>query len=321
VMLARKLKSLEDRSSIRRKIKPLPQIPKQSELGGSEDITKGHVVTSSVAQTRSTGGVNGAAADSHPEATSLSAAAVDTRSSTAEADALREHVLLLTEERNQLRRECAQLRADAQRGGTAERFKGMTVPEQAAVLDERVSLKLKLDELTDELTAAKAAAARAVWDLEHDRLYARARSRTILGILRRPLSDADRKRVVDILEDTEDNNASSLLSDEVRSANLAHALIHTHKHLPGTRFQFPLNYLCRQHAHVEHAHGSSLPTPNPTTHQRLPLTPTHSHVRCRLPHARPSCKQSSTLCTKRSRSSLLSSRLPREVPSAHSCSV
>jgi len=243
VMLARKLKSLEDRSSIRRKRKPLPQIPKQSELGGSEDITKGHVVvTSSVAQTRSAGGTNGAAVGSLPEATLLSAAAVDTRSSTAETDALREHVLLLTEERNQLRRECAQLRADAQRGGTAERFKGMTVPEQAAVLDERVSLKMKLDELTDELTAAKAAAARAVWDLEHDRLYARARSRTILGILRRPLSDADRKRVVDILEDTEDNNTSSLLSDEVRSANLAHALTHVHHYLPGTRFQFPLNY-------------------------------------------------------------------------------
>jgi hypothetical protein len=82
----------------------------------------------------------------------------------------------MTDERNQLIKECAELRATAARKG-GKAFKGMTVSEQAAVLGEQVELKVHVDELGDELTSAKAVAAKAEWVRLLSTVYCRARYR------------------------------------------------------------------------------------------------------------------------------------------------
>jgi hypothetical protein len=88
----------------------------------------------------------------------------------------------MTDERNQLIKECAELRATAARKG-GKAFKGMTVSEQAAVLGEQVELKVHVDELGDELTSAKAVAAKAEWVRLLSTVYCLL-SRTVSGRMR-----------------------------------------------------------------------------------------------------------------------------------------
>eukprot|EP00035_Acanthoeca_spectabilis_P024130 m.452466 g.452466 ORF g.452466 m.452466 type:complete len:329 (+) comp20332_c0_seq1:1634-2620(+) len=197
VMLSRKLKSMEDRALAQRrrtkKLPPSPRAPSESDLLKGDN--KGNLASSPSS-------TSGRSLPSPPSA----------KSASPRSKALQEQVHLLTEERNQLLKECAELRAASAREG-GRKFKGMTVPEQAVVLGEQVELKVEIDELKDKLVLARAAAARSEWELEHSRLYARARSRTLLSILRGPLSDADRQRVVDILEETEDADADVAIAN------------------------------------------------------------------------------------------------------------
>lgn len=196
-----------------KKLPPSPRAPSESDLLKGDN--KGNLASSPSS-------TSGRSLPSPPSA----------KSASPRSKALQEQVHLLTEERNQLLKECAELRAASAREG-GRKFKGMTVPEQAVVLGEQVELKVEIDELKDELVLARAAAARAEWvnftaslslspvethvhllqELEHSRLYARARSRTLLSILRGPLSDADRQRVVDILEETEDADADVAIAN------------------------------------------------------------------------------------------------------------
>lgn len=115
VMLARKLKALEDRTSVRRKSrKPLPQPPQQKlqmqqqQRGGSHDAVAGSPVSSAPTTT------DGATAAAASNALGSSHGAHGAHKDSADVQALREQVQLLSEERNQLLRECAQLRAAAQ---------------------------------------------------------------------------------------------------------------------------------------------------------------------------------------------------------------
>lgn len=82
-------------------------------------------------------------------------------------------------------------------------FKGMTVPEQAVVFEERVGLKMRVDELQDEIGSAKALLAKSEWQREHDRLYWCTRSRIMSKVLEKKLSDADLAKVAAILAETE----------------------------------------------------------------------------------------------------------------------
>jgi len=175
VMLSRKLKAMEDRVGAQRKRarRPLPMVPPRP--------------SGAVA------GVGGGAADigGAPDGTG------------SEVSALRRQLEVVSTERDFLREECAQLRAAGPTPHRGHKFKGMTVPEQAAVLDERVELKQQIDELNEELVSARAIAAKLQWELEHGRLYAQARSQTLLSILRSPLSDTDRRSIVLTLEEAD----------------------------------------------------------------------------------------------------------------------
>lgn len=82
-------------------------------------------------------------------------------------------------------------------------FKGMTMPEQAAVFDERVRLKIRVDELQDEICSVNALLAKSEWQREHDRLYWCTRSRIMRKVLEKKLSDADSAKVATILAETE----------------------------------------------------------------------------------------------------------------------
>lgn len=110
VMLARKLKALEDRTSVRRKSrKPLPQPPQQQQQIQQKQRDGIHAVAGTAVSLAPTTTNGAAAATSNAVGSSLGA-----HKDSAEVQALREQVQLLSEERNQLLRECAQLRAAAQ---------------------------------------------------------------------------------------------------------------------------------------------------------------------------------------------------------------
>ena len=94
------------------------------------------------------------------------------------------------------------------------KFKGMTVSEQAAIFDQQVELKMELDEMHDELVVSKAAAAKAMWEKEHERLYQKSRNRILFNILSGPLSAVDREQVVQILMETEGTPDAAEGSDE-----------------------------------------------------------------------------------------------------------
>eukprot|EP00041_Stephanoeca_diplocostata_P029509 m.872872 g.872872 ORF g.872872 m.872872 type:complete len:444 (+) comp23572_c1_seq11:2261-3592(+) len=125
-----------------------------------------------------------------------------------DASKLQSRIVLMQQERDEALRECSKLKRMS--AGLHEAVqvttKGMTLPEQTELFAERVALKMELDELREELITAKTTAAKAVWEREHDRLYANARNRSIVKLLSRPLSAADRDRVIDILEGTTDGS-------------------------------------------------------------------------------------------------------------------
>jgi len=93
----------------------------------------------------------------------------------------------------------------------------MTVSEQANIFDQQVELKMELDEMHDELVMAKAAAAKAMWEREHERLYQKSRNRILFNILSGPLSVADREQVVEILMETEGSSSDD--DDDQDGAN------------------------------------------------------------------------------------------------------
>eukprot|EP00039_Didymoeca_costata_P031874 m.36302 g.36302 ORF g.36302 m.36302 type:complete len:551 (+) comp9080_c0_seq2:285-1937(+) len=84
-----------------------------------------------------------------------------------------------------------------------KKFKGMTVDEQAGFFQEYIQLKMEIDEIGESLVIAKAQAAKAQWRREHERLYTKNRNRILLRILQRPLSTADRLKVIRMLEETD----------------------------------------------------------------------------------------------------------------------
>jgi hypothetical protein len=83
------------------------------------------------------------------------------------------------------------------------KFKGMTVSEQAQLFEEKIELKMDLDDLSDQLISAKAEAAKAEWENEHQRLYEKNRNRILFTILSGPLTENDRKQVVQMLQETD----------------------------------------------------------------------------------------------------------------------
>eukprot|EP00040_Diaphanoeca_grandis_P026377 m.147594 g.147594 ORF g.147594 m.147594 type:complete len:316 (+) comp30547_c1_seq1:1275-2222(+) len=103
-------------------------------------------------------------------------------------------------------------------------FKGMTIPEQAEMFDERVHNTIVIDDLKQELITIKGELAKSEWSREHERLYFLKRSRLIKKILSQPLTEANQLRVAKILHATEEHYStptatSSLEMDDVPSSS------------------------------------------------------------------------------------------------------
>ena len=79
---------------------------------------------------------------------------------------------------------------------------GMTIEEQMMMLEDQIGLKIRIDELEDEVVDLSGENKRHLWEAKSMHMYMKNRDAIVYGLLEKPVKAKDRKKLLKILKDT-----------------------------------------------------------------------------------------------------------------------